>query len=108
MGHSAGDELICAAAECMLSVFQSLGRCYRMGGDEFAVLLENMTEAQVNRALSDLQRCVCRKNLTRSFPLSMAVGHATGQDAPIEQIFCRADANMYRNKSQMKCHAMEP
>lgn len=108
MGHSAGDELICAAAECILSVFESLGCCYRMGGDEFAVLLQNITEPQVNRALSELELCIGRRNLTRSFPLSVAVGHAMGQDAPIEQMFREADANMYRNKGQMKCHHMEP
>ena len=78
-----------------------------MGGDEFAVLLQNITEPQVNRALSELERCISSRNLTRSFPLSLAVGHAMGQDAPIEQMFCQADADMYRNKSQMKCHAIK-
>lgn len=107
MGHSAGDELICAAAECILSVFESLGCCYRMGGDEFAVLLQNITEPQVNRALSELELCIGRRNLMRSFPLSLAAGYAMGQDAAIEQLFCEADANMYRNKSQMKCHTIE-
>ena len=107
MGHSAGDELICTAAECILAAFGPLGCCYRMGGDEFAVLMQNVTESQVNRALSELKLCISRKNLTRSFPLSVAVGHAMGQDAPVEQIFREADANMYRNKSQMKCHLVE-
>lgn len=107
MGHSAGDELICSAAECILSVFKPLGCCYRMGGDEFAILLQNITESQVNRALLQLELCISRRNLTRSFPLSVAVGHAMGQDAPIEQLFREADADMYRNKSQMKCHAIE-
>lgn len=108
MGHSAGDELICTAAKCILSVFESLGCCYRMGGDEFAVLLQNITAAQVNKALSELELCISRRNLMRSFPLSLAVGYAMGQDAPIEQVFREADANMYRNKTRMKCHAMEP
>ena len=108
MGHSAGAELICTAAECILSVFKPLGCCYRMGGDEFAVLLQHITEPQVNRALSELQLCISRRNLTRSFPLSVAVGHSMGQNAPIEHVFREADANMYRNKSQMKCHATEP
>ena len=107
MGHSAGDELICTAAECILSVFESLGRCYRMGGDEFAVLLQNITESQVNRALSELEVCISRRNMARSFPLSLAVGHTMGQDAPIEQLFREADANMYRNKSQMKGHTID-
>lgn len=107
MGHSAGDELICTAAECILSVFNSLGCCYRMGGDEFAVLLQNITESQVSRALSELELCISRRNLTRSFPLSLAVGHAMGQDASIEQMFREADAKMYQNKSEMKYRAIE-
>ena len=107
MGHSAGDELICTAAECILSVFDSLGCCYRMGGDEFVVLLQNMTESQVSRALAELELCISRRNLTRSFPLSLAVGYTMGQDVPIEQMFREADANMYQNKSQMKCHAID-
>lgn len=108
MGHSAGDELICAAAECILSAFDSLGSCYRMGGDEFIVLLQNITESQVNKALSELELCISHKNLTRSFPLSLAVGYTMEQDAPIEQIFREADANMYRNKTEMKCSTAEP
>lgn len=107
MGHSAGDELICAAAECIWSVFESLGCCYRMGGDEFVVLLQNITESQVNRTLSELELRINRRNLTRSFPLSVAVGHAMGQDAAVEQMFREADANMYQNKSRMKCCAID-
>ena len=107
MGHSAGDELICTAAECILSVFDSLGCCYRMGGDEFAVLLQNITESQVNKALAELELCISRKNLTRSFLLSLAVGYTIGQDASIDQMFHAADANMYQNKSRMKCHVAE-
>ena len=95
-------------AERILSVFESLGHCYRMGGDEFLVLLQNIAESQVNRALLELELCISRRNLTRPFPLSLAVGHAMGQGTPIEQMLRKADVNMYRNKSQMKCHAMEP
>lgn len=102
MGHSAGDKLICDAAECILSVFKSTGRCYRMGGDEFTILIEDVTEAQVKKAISELDLCINRKNLTRPFRLSVAVGYATGQDASIEKMFNDADALMYKNKTQMK------
>ncbi len=29
-----------------------------------------------------------------------------GEDAPIEQMFRQADANMYQNKTQMKCETV--
>ena len=108
MGHSAGDGLICSAAECILTVFEPLGACYRMGGDEFAVLLENMTADQVSKALTQLDLCISQGNLTQSVPLSVAVGHAMGQDAPIQTLFEQADAAMYRNKSQMKRRVATP
>lgn len=108
LGHSAGDGLICTAAECILAVFEPLGSCYRIGGDEFTVLLEHITEPQVDKALAEFALAVRRANQTRSFPLSVAVGHAMGQDAPIDQVFRQADAAMYENKSQMKCRAAEP
>ncbi len=34
LGHSAGDELICAASNCMKFAFTSYGKIYRIGGDE--------------------------------------------------------------------------
>lgn len=105
MGHLAGDELICDAAECVLSVFEPAGGCYRMGGDEFMVLLQDVSEARVNSMLAELDLSINRKNLTRPFPLSMAVGYAMGQDSSIEQIFREADASMYRRKREMKGQA---
>ena len=39
-GHAAGDELIKAAADCMKEVFYKYGKVYRVGGDEFVVLLD--------------------------------------------------------------------
>ena len=47
-GHNAGDELIISAALCIKNVFATYGKCYRIGGDEFCVLIfdsiENMDE----------------------------------------------------------------
>ena len=40
LGHSAGDELICAAANCMKFAFASYGKIYRIGGDEFVALIQ--------------------------------------------------------------------
>lgn len=41
LGHSAGDELICAASNCMKFAFASYGKIYRIGGDEFVVWIQN-------------------------------------------------------------------
>ena len=36
LGHAAGDSLIRGAAQCIQSAFAGKGKCYRIGGDEFA------------------------------------------------------------------------
>ena len=43
-GHAAGDELICAAADCMKNSFNEYGKVYRVGGDEFVVIITEKTE----------------------------------------------------------------
>lgn len=39
-GHAAGDELVLGAAKCISETFGKVGRCYRLTGDEFCVILE--------------------------------------------------------------------
>ena len=43
-GHAAGDELICAAAGCMKNSFGQYGKVYRIGGDEFVVVITKNIE----------------------------------------------------------------
>lgn len=45
-GHAAGDELILGAAKCISETFGKAGRCYRLKGDEFCVILEDAQETQ--------------------------------------------------------------
>lgn len=44
LGHAAGDELICAAADCMRESFGKYGNVYRIGGDEFVVIITGNTK----------------------------------------------------------------
>ena len=44
LGHAAGDELICAAADCMRESFGNYGNVYRIGGDEFVVIITGNTK----------------------------------------------------------------
>ena len=39
-GHQTGDVAIRKIAECILNIYGEYGWCYRMGGDEFAVILK--------------------------------------------------------------------
>lgn len=45
-GHAAGDELVLGAAKCISETFGQAGRCYRLKGDEFSVILEDTQEPE--------------------------------------------------------------
>lgn len=103
-GHQAGDELIQAAADAMKRVFGGRGQSYRLGGDEFLVVLQNASQEAAEQLLEQLDRTIAEANRKRSFPVQIAWGCAMAGERRIapEQLFREADANMYRRKQGMK------
>lgn len=100
-GHSYGDKIICKTADIMLDSFGTVGRCFRIGGDEFCVLAEN-TE------FSAFEACI-RKMEEKTSALQkeisgygIAYGVAEGNSKEIEDIFHSADNRMYTRKKDMR------
>ena len=54
-GHAAGDELITGTAECLRKCFRNEEQIYRIGGDEFCVIVTDQ-ETDVEEALNNLQK----------------------------------------------------
>lgn len=75
-GHLEGDKIISDAAECIFNAFGKLGKCYRIGGDEFCVLIPEADSTQILAALGDMERLAEDKNTHRAMPLSVACGYA--------------------------------
>lgn len=103
-GHSEGDILIRDVADCIRAVFDAAGSCYRIGGDEFCVLLPICDRQEILHGLEEVQNRIAEKNQNRRIPLSAAFGYAIReslQERP-EELFNRADAMMYDTKYQMK------
>lgn len=103
-GHAAGDELIQGAARCIQEAFYHADGCYRVGGDEFAVVWSGVDEAVVRRAV-DRFRNLCREqNAHAEYPVSVAVGYALQKDRTLtsDELLHEADARMYRNKARIK------
>ena len=101
-GHQAGDALIVAASNIITNVYESKGNCFRIGGDEFAVI----THAPLNTLFllySNLQKDIEEYNRTALYHLSIAVGESrlcndAGIRKSISDWKMDADLNMYRDK----------
>lgn len=103
-GHQAGDQLIILAAHYIRDAFGSLGKCYRIGGDEFMAVLQNSSGESTREMIAGMQERIRRENERRKVPLSIAAGYAVQEragDTP-EQLYRWADASMYEEKQRMK------
>lgn len=100
LGHSAGDELICAAASCLNRSFGDYGRVYRTGGDEFvAMFYANEDKLKTLEEELDIAVSKWHGNLVDS--LFMSIGYATKKEFPeedITEISKVADKRMYEAK----------
>lgn len=100
-GHEAGNEYIRRCCKVMCDAFPN-SQVYRIGGDEFAIIL--LGEDFVNRAkiVKKLQSGPIKKGYME---LSFATGIADyipGTDNSTSEVLKRADAAMYEHKQKMK------
>lgn len=105
-GHNEGDQYILSAANIIKEVFTPHGFCYRIGGDEFCVLIKNCMSCPITELIASLEKKMQERNYDNSvFPMHISYGYAVfdGQlDLNIEKTRDRADALMYEHKRQSK------
>lgn len=109
LGHHAGDELIMGAAQCISAVFKPYGNVYRVGGDEFMVIIEGQTPSS-DDLWTSLERHTLRWKGTHVSSLTLCMGIAVGQpDESIDEIIKKADKIMYSYKEAyyQKCDSKE-
>ena len=106
-GHRAGDQYIKGCCHMICEVFKH-SPVYRIGGDEFAVLLQDSD--YVNRKelceqlRADYERTSAQRDVSPWLRYSAAVGMAekAADDNSVELVFRRADEAMYRDKVRIK------
>lgn len=106
-GHLMGDEIIMAAADCIRRAFHQHGLCYRIGGDEFCVLIDNPLFSDVD-AISFVEQEVesCHQALEEECHFSVAIGCSYLKQGAITKSIARwkeeADNQMYEDKKKKK------
>ncbi len=105
-GHDFGDMLIIDACKLICKSFPH-SPVYRVGGDEFAVVLEGADYKNYMQLLDNLQIAIQEYNEANhpDSQLSIARGIAvynSETDLVFSNVFKRADDAMYQNKADMK------
>ena len=103
-GHAAGDAIIRGTAEAISEVFGT-EQTYRIGGDEFAAVIRDITEEEMVRGLEQVQGLIQDFNRLREWQGSLSVSqgysiYCEGQDDSYQEVFVRADESMYQQKEE--------
>lgn len=107
-GHWMGDQLIRNMSECIETVFHDSGRCFRIGGDEFAIILKGERE-ELKSYLYQLRNEIIDRNINKHSFLSASWGLAFQSDTrgkSIYEAFQLADARMYQDKERKRANKM--
>lgn len=104
-GHQVGDDAIKRTAHILMSVFGEYGECYRIGGDEFLIWSNHLSEKKVIEMIEQINNWCDQDNEQTEYDFGIALGWAsynTFVDNTIQDTIKRADQNMYQDKEYKK------
>ena len=104
LGHDAGDHVLHQLANCLLSSVRATDFVARLGGEEFAVILEDITAEDAHRLTRHLHQQInaCpftyeEQSLSITATLGVALYPDESQDAT--DLYKMADERLYRGKN---------
>jgi diguanylate cyclase (GGDEF)-like protein/PAS domain S-box-containing protein len=113
-GHSVGDRLLVAIAQRLTGSVRKDDAVARIGGDEFAVILENINDV---RAVERIANTIVQTALApividgHEHAATVSVGsaiHRPGQGISVSELFMRADMALYEAKRLGKARYVAP
>ena len=102
LGHIAGDKILAGVADSLRQHLRPTDLLARFGGDEFAVLLPDISLEEATKAAERLRDRIEKgpqKEPGQPVTISIGVTEATGRD-DLDRLIHRADAAMYAAKDQ--------
>ncbi|WP_199609921.1 sensor domain-containing diguanylate cyclase [Flocculibacter collagenilyticus] len=109
-GHQAGDRALVTFAQMLQQQLREMDVYARMGGDEFAILLNDTDESTAHHILTRFRQSVENFNQSNNlpFPLKFSLGLATSKQeekVSLEHLLHQADTKMYQQKRNVECVA---
>lgn len=116
MGHHYGDQMLVKSADMIRQSFEEVaGDCFRIGGDEFSVLLSGEhIQKRYEEGIAAFRKQLKQYNdqPDKEFRISIAHGFAVYDpeqgDSKMMDIYQRADVEMYHNKKEIKAKQIPP
>ena len=102
LGHKAGDEYIRSACQMLCEYFKH-SPVFRVGGDEFVVLLEGKDYEVRHEILKDINQAIEENIGSGKVVASLGLAeYDRNTDQSFHEVFKRADDLMYQRKLQLK------
>ena len=102
LGHKAGDKYICHACNMLCDFFKH-SPVFRIGGDEFVILLEGRDYDMRNEIINEINTAVENNIGTDNVVVSLGLSTFNPEtDHAAQEVFMRADELMYERKMQLK------
>lgn len=102
-GHQAGDRILAIVGQTLMESYKKYGLCYRVGGDEFSVILTRQFDA-VKKCNSDFFTLLNDNRKKEPLLPHVSVGYAEfdPENMTVSQAVAKADAMMYEYKNKRK------
>lgn len=98
-GHEQGDRLICTVSRCMRAATHADARCYRIGGDEFVMLLRGYSAADSEQCRCDFFAALAEENQRMEHCCMAACGVAHSRSpCELAALVAFAERDMYEDK----------
>ncbi|MGY0218698.1 GGDEF domain-containing protein [Endozoicomonadaceae bacterium StTr2] len=99
-GHLMGDEVLLAFSDLMLHSFRQHDRLFRYGGEEFVILMGDISLDDASRVLNRFREQVARFDFPHSQKLTVSIGFASMDlNCPPECVLEKADRALYEAKN---------
>lgn len=106
LGHPSGDMLLKAVSHSMTKIKGISDRCYRMGGDEFIIIIPDTEKDDIYRIVKDIQSIFVKPWILKGedyyCTCSMGVSFFPAHGNTVEEIVRKADMALFSAKKKGK------
>jgi diguanylate cyclase (GGDEF)-like protein len=109
-GHAGGDAVLKEVGEFLIGHLRNHDIACRTGGDEFSIILPDLSAADCGSLVERLRMARASTNLQAAIPVSLSIGTASWPEAgdSTDELLAHADQSMYAAKRVHKAEQAEP